>query len=386
MKRWRLIILVLLGLSALAGLLFYRLGSLTYGLSAAEVKAASAAVGWHGIYHDPFYLPLKLVRSVVFVIFPAHGHFLTRLPNAVFGGLAVVSFAWLVQLWHGTRTAALSSILFAAGAWTLHASRLASFDVMYLWAMPTLLLTHWLLQKYDQNLWIWWGSAAIWLMILYIPGMVWFVLLEVLWQRKVLVGSWQHFGGLQRLVYALIFVLGLPLLLLCLARPGNLVAWLGFPSHFNSLPFMLKSFLAVPVHLLIRGPQYSEIWLGRLPVLDAFTLAACLTGVYFYFSKWKSSRSRLLASWLALGFVLAGLSGPVSLSLLVPLLYVLAATGIAYLLHEWMKVFPYNPFARSLGLSLIITLVAFSCIYNLRTYFIAWPHNQVTRTVFREQP
>jgi hypothetical protein len=61
--------LVLAALLALAGvcyLLLHKLGSLTGGLSAGEAHTATAAAGWHGIYHDPFYLPLKLARSVVF--------------------------------------------------------------------------------------------------------------------------------------------------------------------------------------------------------------------------------------------------------------------------------------------------------------------------------
>jgi hypothetical protein len=141
--------------------------------------------------------------------------------------------------------------------------------------------------------------------------------------------------------------------------------------------------VGVPVHLFIRGPQYPDLWLGRAPLLDIFTLVACLVGAYFYLTRLDSMRSRFLVSFFAMGVVLVGLGGPVGLSLLVPILYLAAATGLAYLLRDWLTTFPLNPIARSLGLGLIILAVCVSCVYNLRGYFVAWPHNQTTKATFR---
>jgi hypothetical protein len=375
---------LLLAVAGLGCLLLHRLGSLTGGLSSGEMMSAAAPVGWHGIYHDAFYLPLKVVRSLVFVLFKAHGQTLTRLPDAFFGGLAIISFGWLIRLWHGTRTAVLTGLLFATSAWVLHVSRLASFDVMYLWATPTLLLTHVLLQKYNKQALVWYGSLIAWGLLLYVPGLVWLVGLVIYLQRGSLWQAWRHFGRWwQRLLYLLASLVWLPLLVVNLLRPGNFLAWLGWPAHPAAHLHMLKQFAAVPVHLFIRGPEYPQLWLGRAPILDIFALAACVIGIYFYVTHWRAARTRLLALLALAGFVLVGLGGPVGLSLLVPLLYVAAATGITYLLHEWLHVFPNNPLARSLGLGLIILAVSLSSVYNLQAYFVAWPHNTVTRTIFQ---
>jgi len=383
-ERRRLIGWSLLVIVGIGWLMLYKLGSLTGGLSAGESAAAVAPVGWHGIYHQPLDLPLKLVRSVVFALFPNHGQTLTRLPNALFGSLAIISFAWLVWLWHGTRTTILAGLLFASSAWVLHASRLASFDVLYLWATPTLLLLHVLLSRYSQKASIWYGSLLIWGMMLYVPGLVWLVAIEAWLQRAALKTAWQHFElWWQRLLYVLAGLVWLPLLVYGLTRHGNLINWLGLPSHWGSPVHLLKQFVAVPIHLFIRGPQYPDIWLGRAPVLDIFTLMACLAGIYFYVTHLKASRSRLLASFTLAGFILVGLGGPVGLSLLVPLLYVGAATGITYLLREWLSIFPNNPLARGLGLGLVALAVSLSCVYNLRAYFVAWPHNRATGSVFQ---
>lgn len=372
-------------LAGLACMLLYKLGSLTGGLSAGELSTATAPVGWHGIYHQPFDLPLKLARSVVFVLFPNHGQTLTRLPNTLFGGLAIISFVWLIRLWHGTRTAVLAGLLFATGAWTLHASRLASFDVLYLWAMPTLLLVHVLLNRYRERAVVWYGSLLVWGLMLYIPGLIWLVVIEIWLQRATLKSGWKHFKSWwQRLLYLLVGLAWLPLLVLNLTRPGNLRVWAGLPPDFSTPLHAIKLFLAVPVHLFIRGPQYPDIWLGRAPVLDIFALAACLAGIYFYVTHLRAARSRLLVLMACAGAVLVGLGGSVGLSLLVPLLYVGAATGIAYLLREWLRIFPNNPLARGLGIGLVSLAVGLSCVYNLRAYFVAWPHNQATKVVFQQ--
>jgi hypothetical protein len=374
----------LAALAAVCWLLLYKLGSLTGGLSRAELAAASAPVGLHGIYDQPFDLPLKLVRSVVFFAFSDHGQTLTRLPNALFGGLAITTFGGLIYLWHGKRTAVLATAMFATSAWVLHASRLASFDVMYLWTLPTLLFSHFLLRKYYKNPLVWYVGIIVWGLLLYIPGLVWFVAADIFLQRKLVLGSWRYVKSWwQRILYVLAGLIWPPLLIIDLTKPGNAMTWLGLPAHFAALASLLKQFAAVPVHLFIRGPQYPELWLAKTPILDVFALVTCVLGIYFYATHWQAARSRLLAVFLVLGLVLVGLGGPVSLSLLVPLLYMAAATGLAYLLLEWLKIFPNNPLARGLGVGLVVFAVSLSCLYNYRAYFIAWPHTAITKATFQ---
>lgn len=87
------VLLVLLAITLLGALMGYKLSSLTYGrLSQTEMQTAETVVGWHGIYNDPLYLPIKVVRSVIFWLAPDHGAILTRLPNIIFG-LMSISFS-----------------------------------------------------------------------------------------------------------------------------------------------------------------------------------------------------------------------------------------------------------------------------------------------------
>lgn len=379
--------LVALIAAALGALLLYRLGTLVTGLSDREVAVLAETQGWRGLYDDPLNAPLNLLQSIVFFLAPDHGTFLSRLPNVVFGALSIASFAWLISFWHNRRTTILTTLLFATGAWTLHVSRIATYDVLYLWALPTLLLIPVLLHNYPKKALAWYGSIAVWGVLLYIPGLVWLIAAQWFLYRKLLVQGWTQFSTWwQRAVSALTFAIWIPLLVYSFVREGGWLTWLGAPDAWPSIVTLLKQLAAVPFHLFARGPAYPDIWLGRLPILEVFSLALCVIGIYFYAVHWRSSRTRNLFVLGIIGAVLVGMGGAVGLSLLVPLLYVFIATGMAYLLHDWLKVFPRNPIARGLGVGLIVVAVSISVLYNLRAYFVAWPNNPTTQATFREQP
>lgn len=375
--------LLAVALAAVCFLLLYKLGSLVGGLSAGELTAARTPIGWHGLYHEPLYLPLNAVRSVVFFLFADHGQTLTRLSNVFFGLLTIFTFGWLVWLWHGRRTTLLAGFLFATSAWVLHVSRLASFDVLYLWAITTLLLAHVKLQRQATNPIVFYGTMLLWGVLLYVPGMIWLLLVEWWLQRQAIARGWRHFGHWwQRFAYLLCGIIWLPLLIHRVRSVAVLRTWLGLPQQLDSPLMLLKHFAAVFVHLFIRGPEYHDLWLGRAPLFSVFALAASLIGIYFYARNFRAGRSRLLGGFFLIGAILVALGGPVGLSLLVPLVYLLVAAGIAFLLREWLRTFPRNPLARGIGISLIAVAVALSCAYNLRAYFVAWPHNHDTKTTF----
>jgi hypothetical protein len=133
-----------------------------------------------------------------------------------------------------------------------------------------------------------------------------------------------------------------------------------------------------------KGPTTATVWLPRLPILDFFSLIMMVLGALFYAKHIRAPRTRMLLILFILGAALFALGGPVTISILVPLMYLLVTAGFGYLLHEWLLVFPRNPLARSLGFSLLGIAVSLSCIYNLRAYFVAWPHNSATEAAFHK--
>lgn len=178
--RNRSLMLTIAFVGLLAGLFLYQLSSLTSGISGRELKTAVTPLGWHGLINSPYFIALDGVRSVVFVIF-GHASALTlRLPNVLFGVIAVAAFTGLIYNWHGKRTTLLAGLLFATSAWVLHVSRIATYDVMYLTVIPVLIYLHVKLQDADSSSKWLLVAALTWSTLALLPGIIWLVLLEVI--------------------------------------------------------------------------------------------------------------------------------------------------------------------------------------------------------------
>jgi hypothetical protein len=80
--------------------------------------------------------------------------------------------------------------------------------------------------------------------------------------------------------------------------------------------------------------------------------------------------------------ILVALGGSVTIAALIPLMYLAIAAGTHYLLDQWLTIFPRNPVAKFVGVSLVSFVVAFSAFYHLRAYFVAWPQAPETRAVY----
>ena len=76
----------------MAALYFYHLGSLTNGLAAVEAKLTITPAGWHGIYNQPLFAPITLLRSIVFYFLPNYGDSLLRASNVVVGFDSLLGF------------------------------------------------------------------------------------------------------------------------------------------------------------------------------------------------------------------------------------------------------------------------------------------------------
>ncbi len=378
------IISVIVGLAAIFFLLTYHLGSIMPGITSGESSFYGLKLGWHGLYQNPLNLPINVLYSIIFKFLSPVSMTLLRVPSAITGAATIIALYVLLHLWYGQRTAIFGSILFAASAWTLHVSRLADFNVEYLAAITFFFLSTAILQKKLNSRYVYWLINLAWSLLLYVPGMVFLIAYNVYRQRAdVGYGMKIQDDFKSKLAYVFSALIWLPLIGRYLVRsPKNILNWLGLPQHFASPLHIVKEFGAVFYHIFIRGPLLPNLWLGRLPILDIFGVIAALTGIYFYAVHIKATRTHLLFVSFLIGAILIALEGPVSLSIVIPIIYIFIAAGLAYLLNQWLSVFPKNPIARSLGYILISLAIAMSVVYNLRSYFVAWPHNSASISVF----
>ena len=361
------------------------LGTLTDGISEREVLLNHHASSLAAILHDPVGLPLTLGQWLTGML-PFHGDSWLRLPSALFALGTLFCLTYIMRRWYGPRTALFCFFLFASSAWFLHVGRLATTDILFLGAIPLLLFSHLLLHDHTESRRVAYTWLACTILLLYVPGMVWFVLLNAWWQRAdiaAVLHSFKSWLGKMGLLIIGLVLLG-PLVYGLVAGSTKTIGLelLGLPAAVPSMQELGSNLWNALLFIAVRGNAPNDVWLNHLPILDAFLTTLFLTGVYFYSTHWRASRTRLLGSFIVLGILLVIGGGLTTIGVIVPLLYLVAAAGIAYLLHLWLVVFPRNPLARGFGIGLLSFAVAVSCLYGLRQYFVAWPYHPETHATF----
>jgi 4-amino-4-deoxy-L-arabinose transferase-like glycosyltransferase len=181
--RWQLLVAYGVLLLALGGLLFVRLGSLLPGFSSHEVQSYQASASLRYIFDHPLDAPFTLVTNGLTYV-SNHTYLLTRLAAVLFGLITLIAFFWLVRFWYGQRTALIGTVLFGASAWFLHTSRAGSSDVLLFLPLVLVACSVWL--KKTDNPWVLLLCFGLGASLLYVPGMVWLVLLGVLWQWRTI--------------------------------------------------------------------------------------------------------------------------------------------------------------------------------------------------------
>jgi len=379
-KQWRPYAIYGVLLLAIGWLLWLRLGTLTHGYGSDELATWQASESLRTIYHNPVNAPyLLLVRALIYI--KPHSLLVVRIASALFGLLTVAIFYPLVNYWHGRRAAILGTIVFGTSAWFLHTSRLGTPNVLYFMLLGLIGCSVWF--KHSGK-----SLPVILLMVLaatllYVPGMIWFVVAGVIWQWKTIDRVFQKHLGMVTLGGLLLIAVLAPLGMAIRKTPSLAKQMAGLPAAGWPNPItVVHRMLDVPVRFFLNGPFTPERWLGHLPILDAFTMAMVFLGVYVYLKHLPLVRAQLLGVIVVIGIVLFGLGGSTSISVLVPIAYVVAAAGIGLLLDRWFTVFPRNPIAQGIGLGLVSLAVLISAWYGYQHYFVAWPNSLETQPMF----
>jgi len=360
-------------------LLLWRLGSLTGGYSANEKATLVASSSIHSIWDKLFDAPFYVVVHALTYITP-HDLLATRLASALVAWVGLVLFCVLAYRWFGTRAALIGTILFGCSSWFLHVGRLGVPQVMFLGVIALVACGVWIREKRA-------GLAVILGLtlaggLLYTPGMAWFVVLGLIWQWKHIDAAFrQHLGSVT--IGAVIFLATLvPLGWRFYQMPSLIKAWLQLPADWSQPLHFLHNLIDVPLAFFVRSPVNPEQWLGNLAVLDIFSIIMFGLGAYIFCKYFKLARVRLVAGLAIVGSIVIAVTGTVPLTALVPFAFMVITAGADYVLEVWLHVFPRNPLARWLGMSLFGLVIALACTYNIRSYFVAWPQTTATRNVF----
>lgn len=383
----RLQVIAAFGLLATAVLLLIRLGSLPGRMSSSELQTYQSNHYIHNILHNPLGAPYNLIDYLVLHI-PGHTVAVARLTSVALALIAALLFFLIMLRWHGKRTAWMASVLFATSGWLLHIGRLGNSDVLWLLIPLILILLSSWLTRTERS-----GTAIIVVgvllgLMLFVPAAVWFVIAFVLLMSKDILRHFRNADAWQGATALGLVVLFALVMAYSLFRSPDLIRpWIGLPQVLPSYMSMLKVWASsLFVYPFFRGPFTPEIWLAHTPILDAFTTTMFLLGAYFYATHFKNVRTRILVVLALIGSVLTALNGPAGMSFIVPLAYLIAATGITYLLHQWLTVFPRNPVARYAGIALVTLAIATAASYHVIAYYVAWQHNPDAVATFQRKP
>lgn len=392
LSRWSTIREVAIPIVALLllsiGLLGFRLGSFN-SLSPIETKTIAINQFIRHIGGAPINLPYRFISHLSLMSPVGSDALLVRLPSMLVALLAVGLFFLIVRRWHGRRNAILPTLLFATSGWLLHAGRFGSGLIAITATILALIAASTWLSNANEDrdkgrkLLIFSIVVAV---TLFIPAGIWFVLAACVVLREDIVAHFRTSPRVRRI--ASIAVVSLSVLAVTAAilhHPEQIGQWLGIPlQHFPDKQLLLKYAAGSITYLFARGPFMPELWLAHTPLLDIATAGLMLLGLAFYSRRWSSNRVQLLACFLVFAVILITLNGPYALAYMAPLVYLLAATGIVYLLHEWHVVFPRNPIARNLAIVLAVVMVLAATAYHTQRYYLAWHRSPDTRQAYHD--
>lgn len=377
------------GLLLLACFLLYRLGNLTNGFSAAEAPTVSLiqgrALGLERILENSLFLPHKLGIYIVEKT-GLTSLSMIRSVGVLFGLAAATAIYLILKKWHTRRIAIFGTILFVTSSWFLHAARTAVPETSYL-LLPVFLYAAIKLDDGESRFRTVLGCFLITALMLYIPGMVWFVIGLMIWQRRKIVERLQEVNPLGLMILAFGTMVALaPLAYTFYSHPDLIKVWAGYNLANLNVIAALKDFAQVPFQIFVKASPDASVRLGRLPYLDAATVVFCLLGVYWYVSRRGLDRARVLLAGTILSFVLIALYGPPAEAIALPFIYLAAAAGVTVLLRRWFTVFPRNPLARGIGIGLLVITVGMIAFYHTQKYFVAWPNTPATKAAFSIDP
>lgn len=382
---WRGILIALMILAGATYTLSLQLNSLVEGQNQYETNTLKNLEQfpnpWNRAVNAPYMIPAYLVGKVL--ANPLYG---ARITSVVFSLLAGVCFFYIIKFWFKPKIAIVGTLLFLTSGWLLNFSHQAApFSLMVFAPLLALVMLVWSLQTKTRYTLAFCGFAAALAIAAYVPYTPWIMIISLL---VLIFKAKDKLAGLKGwhiwAAAGIYLLLLLPLFIGLLHHPGQIKELIGIPATLPTISQYLSHLLETISMIAIFAPRLPELHLTNLPILDAFSVAMFILGIYYFIRRLPKRRSLIfLGSFIILLFVLA-LSPDYQLGapLLLPFIYIAIITGIVELLNRWFAYFPRNPLARNIGVALVVIAIGFSSYYHLQNYFLAWPNSPETKAVY----
>lgn len=372
-----------LGLIVVTFFIFlFRLGTLTNGLSPAEISATTSSHSLNSIINSPQYGPHQILQFF-FSHFISHNAFYLRLPSVIFGIFFIWIFYYLAKSWFG-KTIAIYSSLIALSTPLIILSARSATPVILLLSPLALLATYTYLEKNKSNLEYRLVLLAITTaLLMYIPGMIILVVLGFMFKRKKLVPQIRSVNMKYKSLSLLVFLLLITPLIFGLSHHLNLIRpWLLIPDNWPHVFVVLKQFGWAFLALFYKTPTHIDLNIAKLPILDVTQIILLVFGSY---AMARLARTKIypLIFLVLFGLIGATINNNIFYLMIgLPGLLVFMSAGLRLLFVEWKSVFPKNPIPKFLALSLISLIVGLHILYGLAYSLSAWPKTEATKSTY----
>jgi hypothetical protein len=363
-------------------LFFWRLGTLTPGLSPAEYAARQNSHSAEQIAKNGINAPYLLLQHGYTSLF--NGGFTALRLTGVTAAVVILLFLFLMlRSLFGLTVGLFAMLVVGATPWAVLAARSAAPYVMMLWlVVPVACFV--LMGRAKRHPEAWWlllcASAAL---SLYTPGLVWFVACAaILAGRRFSSISGRISGTYLVSGMALAILMLIPLAAALALEPDSIRQLALVPDNWPGLMETLRSLGWAFTGLFWGIRHHIDIGIARLPLLNFLQLALLVFGLYALGSRMRTV-SLALGGWLLLSVILSGINNDPRLLLLgLPAAGVLIAAGLRLLYIEWRRVFPLNPFSYALAIMLITLVVGAHLLYTVRYTLVAWPRTPETKATY----
>ena len=381
---WQPASIFTIGVLLVIFLFTYRIGTLVSGTAVLETHATTSTTSLQTIFNNPLNAPFKLLQYGAHHIHSGVAFY--RIVSGLVASISIGLFYYIARRFTSKAAALLTTILYATNSALLHLGRTAA-PLSMLLVLFMLFVGGFYMRFGRHTKTAWLLSAGALLLALYTPGLIFFVIPASIWQIKAFQ---RHYDMPRRsrlilLIVCMVAILS-PLVIGFVKTPSLLRDYFLLPSTFPHVLTFIKNFLAVPFSWFFWAPRNPLFRLGRQPTLDICTGTLFVFGCIQLIRQYKLDRFFLVIGIFIIATLLTAVSGEFENSMvLLPFIYLLVAIGMGYMFEQWKNVFPLNPLARWVALVVMSIAVLVSVNFQTRRYFIAWPHNSATKTVFTNQ-
>lgn len=336
------------------------------GLTAAEINNLAPTEQLLQGNPQAVNLPLHALQAISFLLLGV-SMVSIKLPSIVLAALSAIAIFFLLRRWFKPGIATLSLSLMIATGQFMYIAQHFSGGVLYIFWTSLILLCASLVMQRARSPLVWKVALAVSVAFSLYTPYFWYINLGLCivalihpHTRHLLLAKKYRAGWL---VAGSVFAFCIaPLALLCVLQPAHLSQLFGWEA------------LQTPTLEGIKVLAWTYVWpaptivYGQvLPALDISALALIVLGGLLSLQRWHTARSYMIGAWMILSLPILLFIPHMSVLITVPL-FILLAAGVESLLTQWYKLFPRNPYARGVGLLLLVALIGVMTISGVNRY------------------